>query len=177
MDNKISLSLTVNGKAVSVSVDPLKTLSSILREDLKLTGTKVGCGEGECGACTVIVNGSAVYSCLIPAIQLEGAKVRTVEGLSADGKLHPLQQSFIDEGAVHCGFCTPGFLMAAEDMLTRKKNPSRDEIAEGLSGNLCRCTGYQKIITAVEKASALGKASAIQKASAIEKASAAGRAR
>ena len=124
----------------------------LLREDLNLTGTKEGCGEGECGACTILVDGESRLSCLMLAPQLEGRRITTVEGLASGEKLHPVQEAFVEFGAVQCGFCTPGMVLAGVDLLQRNPNPSRAEIREGISGNLCRCTGYQKIVDAVEAA-------------------------
>lgn len=124
----------------------------ILREDLNLTGTKEGCSAGECGACTILVDGESRLSCLILAAQLEGRSVTTIEGMASEGRLHPLQKAFVEHGAVQCGFCIPGMVLSAADLLQRNPNPTRMEIREGLSGNLCRCTGYQKIVDAVEAA-------------------------
>jgi carbon-monoxide dehydrogenase small subunit len=151
------ISLTVNGKPYTVEVPPMKRLLDVLREDLRLTGTKEGCGEGECGACSVLVNGEVINSCLAPICQMDGAEVHTVEGLEADGRLHPLQQAFWDEGAAQCGICTPGMLMAARALLDAHAHPTREEIKEGIAGNLCRCTGYTKIIKAIEVAAASGE--------------------
>ncbi|PRR69518.1 Nicotinate dehydrogenase small FeS subunit [Moorella humiferrea] len=150
------IKLTVNGRLYQVDVPADTTLLELLRDYLGLTGTKEGCGKGECGACTVIMDGLAVDSCLIPAAKADGAEIQTVEGLaSPDGRLHPLQEAFIGEGAVQCGFCTPGMIMSAKALLDRNPNPSREEIKDALAGNLCRCTGYAKIIAAVEKAAAV----------------------
>ena len=123
----------------------------ILREDLNLTGTKEGCGAGECGACTILVDGESRLSCLMLAAQLEGRSVTTIEGIASEDRLHPLQEAFVEHGAVQCGFCIPGMVLSAVDLLQRNPNPTRMEIRQGLSGNLCRCTGYQKIVDAVEK--------------------------
>jgi carbon-monoxide dehydrogenase small subunit len=131
----------------------MKRLLDVLREDLGLRGTKEGCGEGECGACSVLVNDELVNSCLVPVLQVEGATVRTVEELAQGGDLHPLQQAFAETGGAQCGICTPGMLTAAAYLLRNNPHPTREEIREGLSGNLCRCTGYQKIIEAVYKGS------------------------
>ncbi|WP_258358450.1 (2Fe-2S)-binding protein [Moorella sulfitireducens] len=150
------LKLTINGRVYQVDVSADTTLLELLRDYLGLTGTKEGCGKGECGACTVIMDGLAVDSCLIPAAKADGAEILTIEGLaSPDGRLHPLQESFISEGAVQCGFCTPGMIMSAKALLDQNPYPTREEIKVALSGNLCRCTGYAKIITAVEKAAAV----------------------
>ncbi len=149
----MEISLTVNNKQYKLSVPPNMTLLDVLREKIKLTGTKEGCGKGECGACTVIFNGRSANSCLILAPQADGAEVITVEGIGTPDNLHPIQKAFVEEGAVQCGFCTPGMVVSSFYLLNRNPNPSEDEIREGLSGNLCRCTGYVKIIKAVEKAS------------------------
>ncbi len=149
----IEISLTVNKKQYRLLVPPNMTLLDVLREKLKLTGTKEGCGKGECGACTVIFNGRSANSCLILAPQADGAEVLTVEGIGSLDNMHPIQKAFVEEGAVQCGFCTPGMVVSSFYLLSKNPNPSEDEIREGLSGNLCRCTGYVKIIKAVEKAS------------------------
>lgn len=146
---KICLACLVNGEAVSAWVDPTITLLNFLRQELKLFGTKEGCGEGECGACTVIMNGVAVNSCLVLAVEAEGAQIITVEGLSHNGELSLLQQEFIQHDALQCGFCTPGMLMSARALLDHKPDPTEDEIKEAIAGNLCRCTGYLPIITAI----------------------------
>jgi carbon-monoxide dehydrogenase small subunit/xanthine dehydrogenase small subunit len=147
------ISFVLNGKQVSVDAAPDRRAVDCIREDLGLTGTKEGCGTGECGACTILIDGEARLSCLMTAAQLDGREVTTIEGLSHGEALHPVQEAFVDHGAIQCGFCTPGMVLSAVDLLRRKERPSRNEIAEGLSGNLCRCTGYQKIIDAVEAAS------------------------
>jgi len=143
----------LNGKEIEVEVPQNWTLLRLLREKLRLTGTKEGCGIGECGACTVLLDGMPVNACLILVPKVEGRKVETVEGLGSGESLHPLQKSFIDHGAVQCGFCTPGMLMSSKALLDKNPHPSREEIKEAISGNLCRCTGYQQIIEAIEKAS------------------------
>lgn len=154
MSHTTELSFTLNGREVTLEVAPDETLLQVLRERLRLTGTKSGCEEGECGACTVLVAGRPITSCLYPALRCQGLSVQTVEGLADERGLHPLQQSFIDAGAVQCGFCTPGMLMSAKGLLDANPSPGRDQITRALSGNLCRCTGYLKIIEAVEKAAA-----------------------
>ncbi len=145
----MKLKLRVNGERRTVDVPPMKRLLDTLREDLGLTGTKEGCGEGECGACTVLVDGDAVNSCLVASCQVAGADVRTVEGLASRKRLHRLQRAFLERGAAQCGICTPGMLLAACQL---PKGASREQIREALAGNLCRCTGYVKIFDAVEKA-------------------------
>lgn len=141
--------LTVNGETCTVFVPPMKRLLDVLREDLRLTGTKEGCGEGECGSCSVRMSGELVNSCLVPARQANGAEIETVEGLASDGVLHPLQLAFLQSGGAQCGICTPGMLMAAKQLLARNPNPSLAEIREGLAGNLCRCTGFMRIFESV----------------------------
>ena len=150
--NKIEINFVLNGKEVEIAVDPEATLLYLLREELFLTGTKEGCGSGECGACTVLMDGIAVNSCLVLAPQINGTEIITIEALEQDGKLDRLQQSFIDHHAVQCGFCTPGMLMSAKALLLKNPHPTQDEIRIALSGNLCRCTGYQNIVAAVEGA-------------------------
>ena len=149
---KIRLALVVNGEAADLVVDRYKTLLEVLREDLQLTGTKHGCELGECGACAVLVDGEPVLSCLVVAAECEGRAVTTVEGLTRDGRLDPLQEAFADLGATQCGYCSPGILMTARALLDRDPHPTRETIQEALSGNLCRCTGYNQIIEAVEAA-------------------------
>lgn len=150
--NKIEIRFLLNGKEACMAVDPEMTLLTLLREELFLTGTKEGCGSGECGACTVLMDGIAVNSCLVLAPQINGTEILTIEALEQDGKLDRLQQSFIDHHAVQCGFCTPGMLMSAKALLLKNPHPTQEEIKIALSGNLCRCTGYQNIIAAVEGA-------------------------
>jgi carbon-monoxide dehydrogenase small subunit len=152
MSRSRKLRATVNGKKVNVAVSPSETLAEFLRTRLGLAGTKEGCDTGDCGACTVILNGKAVNSCLVLAVETEGSHVTTIEGLSSDGELHPLQQAFIDNGSVQCGFCTPGMIMGAKALLDENPNPSQEEIRLGLAGNLCRCTGYVSVIQAVTAA-------------------------
>ncbi|MBW1733412.1 MAG: (2Fe-2S)-binding protein [Deltaproteobacteria bacterium] len=149
MNKRIPLSFTINGEEVDLYIPPNKTLLEVLREELELTGTKEGCGEGVCGSCTVLCDGVPVRSCLTLAVEVDGREVTTVEGLGKRGKLDPLQRSFIDHGAVQCGFCTPGMLMSAKGLLNRNPVPDQEEIRRGLSGNICRCTGYAKIVEAV----------------------------
>lgn len=152
--DRIHLKLSVNGEEAAVSFAPYKTLLEVLREDMNLTGTKHGCELGECGACAVLVDGEPVLSCLALAVECGGRTVETVEGLPANGALHPLQDAFADLGGAQCGYCTPGILVTAKALLDRNTDPTRDEIKEALAGNLCRCTGYLQIIDAVEQAAA-----------------------
>jgi carbon-monoxide dehydrogenase small subunit len=152
---KARLSLTVNSEPVETLVDGYKTLLEVLREDLRLTGTKHGCELGECGACAVLVDGEPTLSCLLLALECDGREVLTVEGLMSDARLHPLQDAFADLGAAQCGYCTPGILITAKALLDREPHPTRERIREALSGNLCRCTGYLQIVEAVEAAAAL----------------------
>lgn len=148
------VSLTVNGQAYSASVEPRTTLVDLLRGELGLTGTHVGCEHGVCGACTILVNGQAVRSCIMLAVQADGAELMTVEGLSEDGQLHPIQQAFIDQRGLQCGFCTPGFLMSVYELLQHNPQPNDEEIKDALGGELCRCTGYQSIMKSVHLAAA-----------------------
>jgi aerobic carbon-monoxide dehydrogenase small subunit len=148
----VRISFTLNGTNTTVDVSPDRRVVDLLREDLGLTGTKESCGAGDCGACTILVNGESRLSCLMLAAQLDGREITTVEGLGDGRSLHAVQESFIEQGAVQCGFCIPGMVMASVDLLNRNPNPTREEIRQGLAGNLCRCTGYQKIVDAVEKA-------------------------
>ncbi len=149
---KIQLHLSVNGEEMQVLIDPGKTLLEVLREDLILTGTKHGCELGECGACTVLRDGEPVLSCLVLALECEDTQIETIEGMATNGHLHPLQLAFARHGGLQCGYCTPGVLMTAKALLENQDKPSRAQIREALSGNLCRCTGYQQIIESVEHA-------------------------
>jgi carbon-monoxide dehydrogenase small subunit len=149
MKKRIPLSFTANGEEVDLYISPSRTLLEVLREELELTGTKEGCGEGVCGSCTVLCDGVLVRSCLTLAMEVEGLEITTVEGLGEQGKPDPIQQSFIDQGAVQCGFCTPGMLMSVKGLLKRNPAPDEEEIRRGISGNICRCTGYAKIVEAV----------------------------
>jgi carbon-monoxide dehydrogenase small subunit len=153
---KCEIALTVNGKLETVQVHAMARLLDVLRHDLALTGTKEGCGEGECGSCCVLLDGVLVNSCLIPALQANGAQIVTIEGLAADGRLQILQQTFLDCGGSQCGICTPGMILAAHHLLSKKLQPTLEEIREGLSGNLCRCTGYMQIFEAVAEAARRG---------------------
>jgi carbon-monoxide dehydrogenase small subunit len=152
---KKQIQLRVNGLEYDILVEPHWTLLDVLRDKIGLTGTKKGCDNGECGACTVIINGEAVLSCLVLAVQVQGKEIVTIEGLSQGGKLAPLQHAFVKYGGIQCGFCTPGMIMTARGLLNKVPHPSEKEIKEGLSGNLCRCTGYVKIIEAVKNASTM----------------------
>ena len=147
--NRFELALSVNGEQVRTMVSSGATLLELLRDELELTGTKYGCGEGECGACSVLLDGKLVNSCLVLALECEGSDVVTIEGLKANGRLHPIQQAFVDHWAIQCGFCSPGMIMAAYALLQANPNPTEAEVRRGLEGNLCRCTGYRKIIDAV----------------------------
>jgi len=148
----MKLNCVVNGRRIEREIDPESRLLDVLRESLHLTGTKEGCGEGECGACTVLMDGRAVNSCLVLAPQAEGAEILTIEGLSNGRTLHPIQQAFVETGAVQCGFCTPGFIMSTVALLNEVPDPTDEEILAALEGNLCRCTGYGKIVEAVKLA-------------------------
>ena len=151
-----AVSFRVNGKEARVETYPMKRLLDVLREDLHLTGAKEGCGEGECGSCSVLLNGELVNSCLVPVLQVEGAEITTIEGLahlSSEGeRLHPIQQCFLEHGGAQCGICTPGMILATHHLLAKRPHPTMEEIQEGLAGNLCRCTGYMRIFEAVREA-------------------------
>ena len=148
----MAINFILNGKQITIDADPDRRVVDVLREDCGLTGTKEGCGAGECGACTILVDGESSLSCLMLAAQLAGRKIITIEGISNNDRLHPLQDAFIRQGAVQCGFCTPGMILSATALLNRDAHPTREDIRKGLRGNLCRCTGYQKIVDAVEAA-------------------------
>ncbi len=147
---KLMLNMTINNEKISVEIEPDSRLLDVLRDDLGLLGTKEGCGVGECGACTVIIDGKTANSCVTLAASMEGCDIKTIEYLSKNGKLHPMQKSFIDNSALQCGFCTPGFVLSGVNLLERNPNPTEEEIKEGISGNICRCTGYEQIVKAVE---------------------------
>jgi aerobic carbon-monoxide dehydrogenase small subunit len=148
---KKHVTLRVNGAACEVLVEARQTLLDVLRTDLGLTGTKEGCGDGNCGSCTVLLDGQAVNSCLVFAIEADGRNVTTIEGLAENGELHPLQHAFVEEGAVQCGFCTPGMILTAKAFLESNPRPTESEVRLGIAGNLCRCTGYDKIVKAIMK--------------------------
>jgi len=147
---KVTIHTSINHRQYEIKIKPNLTLLSLLREELGLTGTKCGCEVGECGACTVLMNGKAVNSCLVLAPQIDGHEILTVEGLASGTQLHPLQESFLDHDAVHCGFCTPGMLISAKGLLDQNPDPTEEEIRIAISGNLCRCSGYQQIVDAVQ---------------------------
>lgn len=146
------IQLSVNGEPIEVAVEPNRTLLQLLREDLGLTGAKHGCGLGDCGACTVIMDGQPVNSCLVLAVQAAGREILTIEGLAENGKLHPIQEAFVEKGAIQCGFCSPGMILSAKALLDENPRPTDLEIRTAISGNLCRCTGYQKIVEAIQAA-------------------------
>jgi len=152
------IQLTINGHPKTIEAPPMKRLLDVLREDLHLTGAKEGCGEGECGACAVLINGDLVNSCLVPILQAEGAEITTIEGLVIGEKLHPIQQCFLEEGGAQCGICTPGMILATHHLLDKYPQPTLLQIQEGLNGNLCRCTGYMRIFNAVQQAALTGVA-------------------
>jgi len=149
------INIKVNGKDYNLKIDEDMRLLDLLRDELKLTGTKEGCGEGECGACTIIMNGETVNSCIVMAFQADKKEIITIEGLGSEKEMHPIQKAFLDEGAVQCGFCTPGMILSTKALLDKNPNPNKEEIKESISGNLCRCTGYNKIINATLKASSI----------------------
>jgi carbon-monoxide dehydrogenase small subunit len=153
-DTQVNVSFTVNGSAVTVTAHPMARLLDVLRRQLHLTGTKEGCGEGECGACAVLIDGELVNSCLTPILQLDGCRVVTIEGVATGDELHEVQQAFITHGGAQCGICTPGMILAAVSLLDRSEQPDDQAIRAGLAGNLCRCTGYVKIVEAVRQAMA-----------------------
>jgi len=152
LTDSVAITFTLNGAATSIDVNCTYTLARVLREQLGLIGTKVSCEQGECGACTVIVDGKAVNSCIMLAAEADGCEVLTIEGLARDGELDPIQEAFIEEGAVQCGYCTAGMIMSAKALLMENRDPAEVEIREALAGNLCRCTGYQRIVQAVSSA-------------------------
>ena len=152
----MEVSMTVNGTAYTNDVEPRTLLVHYLRENLRLTGTHVGCDTSSCGACTIIVNGETVKSCTLLAVQCEGAEIKTIEGMASNGKLHPIQESFREKHGLQCGFCTPGMIMSSWQLLERNPNPSEDEIRHALEGNFCRCTGYHNIVNAVQDAASKG---------------------
>ena len=158
-----TITLTVNGQQQIIDAPPMKRLLDVLREDLGLTGAKEGCGEGECGSCSVLMNGELVNSCLLPVLQAEGAAITTIEGLSpeATAPLHPIQQCFLEHGGAQCGICTPGMILATHHLLQKHPHPTLPQIQEGLAGNLCRCTGYMRIFEAVQQASTLSRIAGI----------------
>ena len=149
-----NLTMRLNGEEVSIQIRADALLLDVLRDQLGLMGTKEACGQGECGACTVLLDGQPVTSCLVPALKAQGREVMTVEGLASGGELHPLQKAFIEHGAVQCGYCTPGMLMSAKALLDRNPHPTEEEVKEAISGNICRCTGYVKIVEAIKAAAA-----------------------
>jgi carbon-monoxide dehydrogenase small subunit len=149
---KVEITLTVNGDAYAVHVEPNRTLLDVLRDDLGLTGTNRGCNQGDCGACTVHLDGKAMNACLVLALDADGSKITTIEGLADGGRLHPIQRAFVDEGAVQCGYCTPGMIMTAAALLDAHPAPTDEQIRDGIEGNLCRCTGYESIVRAIRAA-------------------------
>ncbi len=158
---KHRIRLTLNGELKELLVEPHRTLVDVIRKDLGLTGTKKGCGTGDCGSCTILLDGRAVNSCLILAVEVDGSEIVTIEGLRQGGKLHPLQEAFIEHGAIQCGFCSPGMIMAAKALLDQCPNPTEGQVKMAISGNLCRCTGYTKIIDAIRSVARGGKSPAI----------------
>jgi len=152
MNQLVDINLKINGEDYKLNVKPNTLLLDLIRDEIGLTGTKRGCDTGECGACTVLIDGIAVNSCLVLAVEVGGKKITTIEGLSNNGKLHPIQEAFIEEGAVQCGFCTPGMILSAKALLDKNPTPTEEEIKVAIAGNLCRCTGYKKIIKAISSA-------------------------
>ena len=153
----MKIQLRINGEAYSIGTSPSRRLVDVLREDIGLTGTKEGCGVGECGACTVIIDRKAINSCLVLVGAVQGKEIITIEGLSKEGEIDKLQEAFIEEGAVQCGYCTPGVIMSAKALLMKNQNPTQQEIRNAIAGNICRCTGYTKIVNAVKKAAEMEK--------------------
>jgi carbon-monoxide dehydrogenase small subunit len=149
---KLVVNYTINGRPYEAFIEPNRTLLEVVRDELRLTGAKEGCGTGDCGACSMIVSGKLVTSCLMLAPQADGAEILTIEGVAQDGRLHPIQQAFIDKGAVQCGFCIPGMILAGKVLLDENPHPNQQEIREAIAGNLCRCTGYTKIVEAIDAA-------------------------
>jgi carbon-monoxide dehydrogenase small subunit len=154
---KKRIKFKINNQAQELSIDPWRTLLEVIREDLRLTGTKEGCGEGECGSCTVIMEGKTVNSCLIPAVEADNKEIITIEGLADGDDLHPIQEAFVEKSGMQCGFCTPGMIMSAKALLDSNPNPNKEEIREGIAGNFCRCTGYTKIIESISAAASTMK--------------------
>jgi carbon-monoxide dehydrogenase small subunit len=153
---KKQILLTVNGETHELEVEPRETLVDVIREKIGLTGTKKGCDTGDCGACTVLLNGKPVSSCMLLAVDVDGGEITTIEGLTGPGGLHPLQQAFVNNHAIQCGFCTPGMILSAKALLDENASPSEEEIRQGMAGNLCRCTGYVNIVKAVQEAAKMG---------------------
>ena len=151
MQNK-TIQFVINGQSVEIEVKPWRTLLEMIRENLNLTGTKEGCGHGECGSCTVLMGGKTVNSCLVPAAEADGQEILTIEGLSEAGNLHPIQEAFVERSGMQCGFCTPGMIISAKALLDRNSDPSEKEIREAMAGNFCRCTGYTKIVESIDAA-------------------------
>ena len=157
---EIELKLTINGRKRNIKTERRRTLLELLREDLGLTGTKYGCGEGQCRACTVLLDGEAVASCLTPVSLIEGKEVRTIESLAQGGELHPVQKAFLDEGAMQCGYCVPGMIMTAVGLFEANEHPTEDEIVEAMNGNICRCCGYENLLAALHRAAGIPKEAA-----------------
>ncbi|SHI33585.1 carbon-monoxide dehydrogenase small subunit [Dethiosulfatibacter aminovorans DSM 17477] len=155
MENNLTIEITINGKKMTQQISPAMTLLDLIRKELNLKGTKKGCNNGNCGSCTVLMDGKPVNSCMTLAVQADGKNILTIEGLSDGSILHPIQESFIEKGAIQCGFCTPGMVISAKGLLDKNPEPTEDEIREGISGNYCRCTGYTKITDAVKHSAAV----------------------